>query len=384
MDPKPRPSSGQTEAADDSPSRPRWPGFRLIKLAFMFGAGPVGQRSSPLIIVLFATGANGAPPGVACDRPGHLASRSLFQGGPPNHGTPRTDNRHQPSDPRAAAAAGILFSLLLGLAITLINVSAPSNPATAGDWLTDPARRAATAVALNLVPFAGIAFLWFIGVVRDRIGQREDRFFASVFLGSGLLFVAMLFVSAAVAGGLIADAVAGSGAPGPDILALGRQLTSLLLHVYGMRMAAVFTMSTATITLRTKVVPRWIGMLGIAVAVVLLVSVGLTVWVELLFPAWILLLSIDILRTGLRRSRAAAGTAMGPQALSMLATGCHRDSLANTARLLSHSRPLSDSLGRSGGLPGPVPRLRVPEDTDTLTRIDSSAATTPTPDGCSG
>ena len=166
---------------------------------------------------------------------------------------------------------------------------------------------------------------------------------------AGLLFVAKLVVSAAVAGGLIADAVAGSGAPGPDILALGRQLTSLLLHVYGMRMAAVFTMSTATITLRTKVVPRWIGMLGIAVAVVLLVSVGLTVWVELLFPAWILLLSIDILRTGLRRSRAAAGTAMGPQALSMLATGCHRDSLANTARLLSHSRPLSDSLsGRVG------------------------------------
>jgi len=106
--------------------------------------------------------------------------------------------------PRAAAVAGILFSLLLGLAITLINVSAPSHPARAGDWLTDPARRAAIAVALNLVPFAGIAFLWFIGVVRDRIGQREDRFFASVFLGSGLLFVAMLFAAAAFAGGLIA------------------------------------------------------------------------------------------------------------------------------------------------------------------------------------
>lgn len=73
-------------------------------------------------------------------------------------------------------------------------------------------------------------------------------------------------------------------------------------------------------------------MLGIAVAVVLLVSVGLTVWVELLFPAWILLLSIDILRTGLRRSRAAAGTAMGPQALSMLATGCHRESLGVVRR----------------------------------------------------
>ena len=151
-------------------------------------------------------------------------------------------------------------------------------------------------------------------MVRDRIGQREDRFFASVFLGSGLLFVAMLFAGAAFAGGLIADAASGSGsAPGPDTLAVGRQVTSLLLHVYAMRMAAVFTMSTAIITLRTKVVPRWIGMLGFTVAVVLLVSVGLTAWVELLFPAWILLLSVDILRTGFRQSPGAARTAIGAQ-----------------------------------------------------------------------
>ena len=54
---------------------------------------------------------------------------------------------------------------------------------------------------MNLIPFAGIAFLWFIGVLRDRIGEREDRFFATVFLGSGLLFVAMLFVAAAIAAG---------------------------------------------------------------------------------------------------------------------------------------------------------------------------------------
>ncbi len=153
---------------------------------------------------------------------------------------------------------------------------------------------------------AGIAFLWFIGVVRDRLGQLEDRFFASVFLGSGLLFVALLFVGAAFAGGLIVEATAGSAAPGPDTLALGRQVTSLLLRLYAMRMAAVFTMSTATITLRTRVVPRWIGILGIAVAVVLLISVGLSLWVELLFPAWILLLSGEFLRTGPKRASVAA------------------------------------------------------------------------------
>ena len=53
------------------------------------------------------------------------------------------------------------------------------------------------------MPFAGIAFLWFIGVLRDRLGELEDRFFATVFLGSGLLFLAMPFASAAVAGGII-------------------------------------------------------------------------------------------------------------------------------------------------------------------------------------
>jgi hypothetical protein len=216
--------------------------------------------------------------------------------------------------PRAAGAAGIVFSLLLGLALVLIIVSVPSDPATAGAWLTDSSRRATIALALNLVPFAGIAFLWFIGVVRDRIGQREDRFFASVFLGSGLLFVAMLFIAAAFAGGLIADtAVRSAAAPSPDTLAVGRHVTGLLLRVYAMRMAAVFTMSTATITLRTQVVPRWIGLTGIAVAVVLLVTLGLSPWVELLFPAWILLLSVDILRTGLRGSPSVTRTAADTQ-----------------------------------------------------------------------
>lgn len=124
--------------------------------------------------------------------------------------------------------------------------------------------------------------------------------------------MALLFVGGAFAGGLIAEAAAGSAAAlRPDTLAVGRQVTGLLLHVYAMRMAAVFTMSTATITLRTKVVPRWVGMLGFAVAVVLLVSVGLTAWVELLFPAWILLLSVDILRTGFRQSPSAARTVIG-------------------------------------------------------------------------
>ena len=92
--------------------------------------------------------------------------------------------------PRAAAVAGIIFSALLITALVLLRLSAPAHASNPGAWLSNPRNRAEVAVALNLIPFAGIAFLWFIGVLRDRIGDREDRFFATVFLGSGLLFVA--------------------------------------------------------------------------------------------------------------------------------------------------------------------------------------------------
>ena len=201
--------------------------------------------------------------------------------------------------PRAAAVAGIAFSALLISSLVLLRVSVPAEAAVPGTWLTDSGKRTAVAIGLNLIPFAGIAFLWFIGVIRDRIGAHEDRFFATVFLGSGLLFVAMMFVAAAVAGGLIAG-VSAPGAPGADTLALGRNVTSLLLNVYSMRMAAVFTLTTVTIARRTKIVSRWLTVAGLATALVLLVGVGITPWAELLFPAWILAISIDILAAGPR------------------------------------------------------------------------------------
>jgi hypothetical protein len=212
--------------------------------------------------------------------------------------------------PRAAAVAGIIFSALLITALVLLRVSAPGHSSDAGAWLANPANRAELAIALNLVPFAGIAFLWFIGVLRDRIGDREDRFFATVFLGSGLLFVAMLFVAAAVAGATIA--VAGSALPGADTLALSRNVTGSLLNVYAMRMAAVFTLTTVNIARRTRIVSSWLIYAGLACAVVLLIGIGISPWVELVFPVWILALSLEILALGGRASDRPAGVSIAP------------------------------------------------------------------------
>jgi hypothetical protein len=77
--------------------------------------------------------------------------------------------------PRAAAIASIIFSVLLMTSLALIRLAVPADPRETGAWLTG--NFGMVALALNLMPFAGIAFLWFIGVVRDRLGEHEDRFF---------------------------------------------------------------------------------------------------------------------------------------------------------------------------------------------------------------
>ena len=212
--------------------------------------------------------------------------------------------------PRAAGIAGVLFAVLLTTALVLIRLAVPSDPSDAGAWLGDPGRKHQVVLALNLVPFAGIAFLWFIGVMRARIGQREDQFFATVFLGSGLLFIAMLFVSSAVTAGYLAVAQAGAagGAAG-----LGRRVGALVLHTYAMRMAAVFTISTATIGFRTGFLSPWLGFPGYAIALILLLVIDVTPWVELLFPLWILLLSLDTLVENFGTRPAISSTTSGDQ-----------------------------------------------------------------------
>jgi len=205
--------------------------------------------------------------------------------------------------PRAAAIAGILFSTLLTTILLLILSSVPRDPLESGAWLgTNPHR---VIIAINLMPFAGIAFLWFIGVVRDQLGEVEDRLFSTVFLGSGLLFLAMLFQGAVTATSLVAM-VSGSDLDA-GVWTFGRGTTEALISVYAMRMAAVFTLSVSTVALRTAAVPRWVPFSGYAVALVLLLVAGENKWAQLVFPAWVLVLSVAILLTPGRARPAAAG-----------------------------------------------------------------------------
>jgi hypothetical protein len=210
-----------------------------------------------------------------------------------------TLDRKKLTTPRAAAIAGILFSVLYGASLVLIRTSIPASRAADHTWLETNSR--SVSLALNLVPYAGIAFLWFIGVIRDRLGDMEDRFFATVFLGSGLLFLAMTFVGAALAGGLVSSyATLSTSLVSNGIFTYSREVMYQIINVYAIRMAGVFMISLGTIWIRTGVMHRGWAFVTYALALVLLLSIGHFLWVTLVFPGWVLAVSVTFLIQNLR------------------------------------------------------------------------------------
>jgi hypothetical protein len=206
--------------------------------------------------------------------------------------------------PRAAAFAGILFSVLLLLAILLVLQTLPLDPRDPGAWLG--AQSWKVALALNLIPFAGIAFLWFMGVLRDRLGMQEHKLFATVFLGSGLLFVGMLFTAAAAIGAiLITHATLPREFSGSVTFTLARAFAYNLTSIYAVKVASVFLLTASTIVLRTGITARWTAMVGYLAAAFIMLGSHVVDWSFLVFPLWVLLVSGDILLREYRLSHSS-------------------------------------------------------------------------------
>jgi len=195
--------------------------------------------------------------------------------------------------PRAAAIAGVVFSVLLFAVFVLMRHSVPRDPLESGAWLHTGTTN--VVVALNLVPFAGIAFLWFVGALRDKLGRREDQFFATVFLGSGLLLLAMLFAAAAVVGAIILAFHAAPAMVNSATFHFGRGMAYGMINIYVVKTASVFMITTSTIGVYTGFTPRWLAFGGYAVAAILLIGSYYFDWSLVVFPIWVLLISISIL-----------------------------------------------------------------------------------------
>ena len=208
----------------------------------------------------------------------------------------------QVRSPRSAAIAGIVFSLLIAASMILLYSNVLASPADVGDEWLESWSGAAT-VVLVLVPFAGIAFLWFTGVIRDLVGDREDRFFATVFFGSGIILVVMLYTWAAAVGAILGTfAAAVHMAIDNDIYIFGLTFMDQIIGSYFLRMAAVYMLSIGSLWTRAQVVPRWLTIITYIVGLSFLLFAGALRWARFIFPAWVLLVSIYILVLNYRRT----------------------------------------------------------------------------------
>lgn len=201
--------------------------------------------------------------------------------------------------PRAAGVAGILFALLFGASLILLRLALPETLLGQVAWSEQQVK--SVALATTMAPFAGITFLWFLGVIRDRLGDLEDRFFATVLSGSGLLFVAMIFVASALAASTISTLQSITVGQSSDMLLFGRALMYQMLNIYAIRMAGVFMVSLSTVWLRTRLMPVPVAIATLAIALMLIFAINFSLWIVLVFPAWVFTISVYVLYQELRQ-----------------------------------------------------------------------------------
>jgi hypothetical protein len=216
----------------------------------------------------------------------------------------------------AGSIAGMIFAVLFGVCAILNRTGMGGTPDSSGTWLAEG--RGQVEVALALLPFAGIFFLWFIAVSRQRLGRFEDRFISTLVLGSGLLFLGMVFVAAALGAAVLANYSHSAAFAGSQTYVYVQFAYSQLFGVYALRMAAVFLICQATAWLRHGLMPKWLALPTYIVALVLLFVVGVQAWAILIFPAWVFIVSAYLL---VITSRGGADEAVSAEAVGAEAVG---------------------------------------------------------------
>jgi hypothetical protein len=154
------------------------------------------------------------------------------------------------------------------------------------------------------VPFAGLAFLVFMMAFRALLDRPADLG-QGVQLASGVVFLCMLFAGTAAAGA-VALMLHFADVPAPPV-SVDRVLSSVgygLVFVYGVRVAGMFTITTTTLARKAGLMPRWLAVLSYLMAAFLLLTTTTQPATLLVYPAWVLLVSLALFRSARQITRA--------------------------------------------------------------------------------
>lgn len=206
--------------------------------------------------------------------------------------------------PRAAAFAGIGYTILMITGMLLTASIAQVRLEDITPELLESWSKTAKLIIL-LVPFAGIAFLWFTGVIRDILGEREDRFFSTLFYGSAIIQVVLLFIWGAIFAAIMATkSLMVVEATDARMYLFGFALMNEIIGNYALRMAGVYMTAINSLWSKTGLMPRWITIVTYILAFGFLLAAERFREARFIFPVWVLVVSVYILIINFRRRQA--------------------------------------------------------------------------------
>jgi hypothetical protein len=203
---------------------------------------------------------------------------------------------------RVAAISGIVFAVLFVVALVLVH-QAPAlgdSDAAYAAFYADGGDQLFVAIGIYLVPFAGIAFLWHMTAIRsvlDTLTPAPSMMAHGLNLLAGIIFVTLAFAGTAAVGA-VAFGVYFGHSPAEDP-AVARALTDVgygLVFVFAVRGAGMFALTTTTLLRNAKVLPTIATVVAYVLAAFLLLAVTKNPVAILVFPAWVVLISVFLLR----------------------------------------------------------------------------------------
>lgn len=228
-----------------------------------------------------------------------LEAETLFEGSRINPALADSQQARR----RAAMLTGILgtiFAMLFLVSLWLLS-QAPrpgSDPQAFVDFYNSSERRKIVLVGLYILPLSAISFIWFISALRQWVAQgdrRGSQLIGTVQLLSGVGFIILTLASAAASTLPAALVELSDQRVDPEMARDFPLYGNALLLIFGVRLSAMFVMTTTNIGRVSGYMPRWFAYFGYAVAAVLFLSYSLTVWLAVVFPLWVLGLGLLII-----------------------------------------------------------------------------------------
>lgn len=192
---------------------------------------------------------------------------------------------------RSAAVAGLIFAIAFTATVYLLRSAFPVGAFLESTALPSPDSISRARLGVAVIPYVGIAFLWFTAALNYHFGHADNRLFTTVFTGSGIVFIVIMLMIGAIAGAELSALAQGLNPEGTSRVVPAITINELL-GSYAPRMAAVFTLSLSTLGRLRKVLPPWLSIFGTITGLVLLLIPFGVPYVEYLFPAWAIVLSV--------------------------------------------------------------------------------------------